>query len=127
MTEDDQIQSFPDITPSKIIRSEVQDIEEFDIRTEEDFQRLIQQMFEYPERHFYYFQGKDAPKNQFMIDKDRQGYISFAETEFFYYRRPNSERSYIHLERHGGKYKRDWEREIVEKGPMFMRTHAPLN
>jgi hypothetical protein len=83
-------------------------------------------MFEFPERHFYYFQEKDGPKNQFMISKDRAGDVSFAETEFFYYKRPNSKRSYIHLERHGGSYEHDWEKEIVERGPMFMRTTLRL-
>lgn len=126
MAEEDEIQSFPDITPSKITRSEIQVIEEFDIKTEEDFQNLIHEMFEYPERHFYYYQEKDGPKNPFMIAKARQGHVSFAETEFFYYRRPNSKRSYIHIERHGGEYEYDWEREIVEKGPMFMRTTLRL-
>jgi len=58
MAEQDQIPSFPDITPSKIIRSEAHEIGEFDITTEEGFQHLIKQMFDYPERHFYYFQKK---------------------------------------------------------------------
>jgi len=126
MPEEKDIPHFPDITPSKIIRSEVHDIGEFDITNEADFRDLIDEMFEFPERHFYYFQEKDGPKNQFMISKDRAGDVSFAETEFFYYKRPNSKRSYIHLERHGGSYEHDWEKEIVERGPMFMRTTLRL-
>jgi hypothetical protein len=126
MAEEDEIQSFPDIPLGKITRSQFQVIEEFDIRTDEDFQNLIHEMFEYPERNFYYFQEKDGPKNQFMLAKEREGQISFAETEFFYYRHPKLERDYIHLERHAGKYVNEREKEIVEKGPMFMRTTLRL-
>jgi TIR domain len=50
----------------------------------------------------------------------------FAETEFFYYKNPNLKRHYLHIERHGDQYEFDWERKVVEKGPMFMRTTLRL-
>lgn len=120
------IPAFPNITPSKITRSEFHVIEEFDIKTEKDFQKLVRQMFDHPERDFYYFQEKDGPKSELMIAKDRHGYISLAETEFFYYKHPNFEQDYVHIERHDDQYEWDWEREVVEKGPMYMRTTLRL-
>ena len=41
MSKNEDMPAFPNITPSKITRSTFRDIEEFDIKTEEDFQRLI--------------------------------------------------------------------------------------
>ncbi len=126
MAEEDEIQSFPDITPSKITHKEVLNIEEFDIKTEEEFKSLIHDMFEYPERDFYYFQEKGSPKNQLMLSKEEAGHISFAETEFFYYKHPKFKRDYIHLERHADENGDEWEKEIIQKGPMFMRTTLRL-
>lgn len=117
---------FPDITPSKITESMMYVIEREDIKTEQDFQELIRQMFEYPDRDFYFFQEKEGPRNDLMVAADRLGTILMSETEFFYYRHPNFKRDYVKIERRDGKYNWDWEKEVVEKGPMFMRSTLKL-
>jgi hypothetical protein len=124
--EENGIPAFPDITPSKITHSVMHIIEEFDIKTKEDFKGLIHQMFDHPERDFYYFQEKDGPKNLLMITKEETGHILMDETEFFFYKHPKFKRDYVQIEIHDGQYKWDWQRDLVEKGPMFMRTKLRL-
>lgn len=117
---------FPDITPSSMTRSMMYVFEEFDIKTDEDFQGLIHQMFEYPDRDFYYYQEKDGPRNELMVTMERLGYILMEEIVFFYYRHPRYKRNFVHIEVHDGNYQWDWQREVVEKGPMFMRSKLRL-
>jgi TIR domain-containing protein len=123
---DNDMPVFPDITPSKITESVMYVIEPDDIKSEKDLQSLIHQMFDYPDRDFYLFQEKDGTRNDRIIAADTLGTILMSETEFFYYKHPNFERDYIKIERPDGNYKWDWEREVVEKGPMFMRTKLKL-
>ena len=124
--EKNEIPSFPDITPSSITESMFYEIESTNIKTEKDFQGLVQQMFEYPERDFYYFQEKDGPRNRLMLAKERSGHILMDPTEFFYYPHPTS-KGYVRIEVHDGQYSWDWQREVVEKGPMFMRSTLRLS
>jgi hypothetical protein len=126
MDEADEIQSFPDIIPSAITRGMFYVIEEFDIKTEGDFEDLLKQMFDHPERDFYYFQQKDGARNPLMIEKTRLGRILLNETEFFYYKHPNFKRDYLKIEVRDGQYEFDWEKDVVEKGPMFVRTKLRL-
>ncbi|SRR5260370_30239338 len=124
---ENEIAVFPDITPSKMSRTISHEFTAGDIATEKDFQGLIRQMFEFPERYYFYFQEHKAPGNDLLIAKERAGLILFRETEFFYYKHPDpKQRGYIHIERHDGSYENDEEKEIVEKGPMFMRTTLGL-
>jgi len=52
---------FPNIIPTKIVKSELHMIEENDIADEKDLQQLLSFLFDFPERHFYYFHEKDRP------------------------------------------------------------------
>lgn len=128
MAEDeDEISVFPDIIPSSMSRSLSYELTASDIATEADFNRVIRQMFDNPECHYFYFQEHKGAGNELLIAKERAGLILFRETEFFYYRHPDpKQRGYIRLERHGNKYKNDRERNIVEKSPMLMRTTLGL-
>ena len=49
------------------------------------------------------------------------------EANFFCYKYPKNDRDYIYLERCYGKYKFDWEKEVVEKSPMFIRIKLVLS
>ena len=124
--EPEDMPHFPDITPSSMTSSMRHEIEEFDIKTDEDFQGLIHQMFEYPDRDFFYFQEKDGPRNELMVTMVELGYILIDETVFFYYPHPGYPHNYVHIEVHDGQYRWDWQREAVEKGPMFMRSKLRL-
>ena len=117
--EDDEIQTFPDITPSSITSNLSHELIYSDLASERDFEGLVRRMFEFPERHYYYFQEKDGPRNELLLAKERAGLILFRETEFFYYKHPDPKGGFIKLDRSPDD---DREKEIAEKSPMFMRT-----
>jgi len=121
--EDDEIQTFPDIISSSITSNLSYELTDSDLASEKDFQGLIRQMFEFPERHYYYFHEKDGPRNELLLAKERAGLILFQETEFFYYKHPDPKGGYINP---GRSPEDDREKEIVEKSPMFMRTALGL-
>ncbi len=117
---------FLTITPDSVKESRFHPFENDDIKTEEDFQTLIMLMFHYPNRNYYLYEEKDGTQNQLLLTKEHLGDLVFEKTEFFYYKRPNGP-GYIHLGRSGGEHQFDWEREIIEKGPMYMQTTLKLS
>jgi hypothetical protein len=121
------IAAFPDITPSKISSTLSHEYLSRDIKTEKDFQGLIRLMFQFPERDYYIFQEYKAAGGELLRAKEEAGLILFRETEFFFYRHPDpTQRGFVHIERHDGNYETAEEKEIVEKGPMFMRSLLAL-
>lgn len=126
MNEKDEMPVFPDITPDRIIQKKFYRIEEADIKTEDEFQDLIHQMFEYPDRDFYYFQKKEGGGNQLLIAKEVLGYILIEETEYFYYEHPNYKGHYIKIKDTDGQYNWEWEKKVVDETPMFTRSKLCL-
>jgi hypothetical protein len=116
---------FPNITPSKIIKSASHIIEEDDIADEKELQRLLSFLFDFPERPFYYFRQKERPIGAWIARARDRGQLLLNETEFFYYRHPRFEHDYIRITPHNA-FSFEWEREVVEKGPMFLRTKLEL-
>ncbi len=116
---------FPNIIPNKIVKSELHMIEENDIADEKDLQQLLSFLFEFPERHFYYFHEKDRPIGACIARARDCGQLLLNETEFFYYRHPRFQHDYIRITPRQ-IYSFDWERAAVEKGPMFLRTKLEL-
>lgn len=121
MKERDELPVFPNIIPDQIDMSEFHIIEVDDVQSEEDLQHLITLMFNHPERDFYYFQKKDGPTNQYLYKGD----FIMNRTEFFFYKHPKFERDYIKISREGGQC--DWEKEVIEKGPVFVRIKLELS
>jgi hypothetical protein len=116
---------FPDITPSKINKSAFHVIEENDIADEKALQHLLLCLFDFPERSFYYFHEKGRPIGVWIARARDGGQLLLNETEFFYYRHPNFQGDYIRIKPRNA-YAFEWEGEIVEKGPMFLRTKLEL-
>lgn len=123
----ENIPVFPNILPSSIKESIFRVIEPDDIQTEQDLQHLISLLFHEPECNFYYFVEKDGKQNSFLsAAKDRKD-ILMNEVEFFYYKHPKFDRDYIRIENRNGKYNFEWEKEVVEKGPMYLRIRLQLS
>jgi hypothetical protein len=118
---------FPNIMPSSIKIGEFRALEKGDIHTEEDLQSLILLLFHEPECDFYYFVEHGNAADPLLLSANGRGDILMSETDFFYYRHPKFDRDYVNIERRNGNYKWDWEREVVEKGPMFTRTKLQLS
>ena len=116
---------FPDITPSSIKQSSFRVLEKVDFVTNEDVQELIECLFFEPECEYYYFQEKGTQQNSVLHAAIDRGDIRVIETEFFHYKRPEYEHSYVHIER--ALSRNQWEKNIVEKGPMFCRSQLELS
>jgi hypothetical protein len=95
------------------------------IKTEEDFENLIRQMYEYAERDFYYYPKVAPGSGGVMREKSRLGYILLEERETHYYQHTYYD-WYVRIEPRDGKYDQDWEREVVEKGPEFLQYRLRL-
>ena len=116
---------FPDIIPSKITKSEFHVIEENDIADEKELQQLVASLFDFSERAFYYFHEKDRAIGAWIARARDSGQLLLNETEFHYYRHPGFAHDYVKITPRN-TYSFEWEREVVEKGPMFLRTKLEL-
>ena len=119
---------FPDILSSSIKESKFRILESGDINTQEDMSELIRLLFEEPECSFYFFSEKDrGNKDSLLVVAMNQGDIVVDKTEFFYYKHPNHDRDYLEIEVRDGNYQWPWQKEVVEKGPMFVRREIKLS
>ena len=116
---------FPNITPDKVKITQSYMIEVEDIQTENDLQELILLMFNNSESKFHYYKEKDCPGNGLLSEASNRGDILMNTTEFFYYKHPKHKRDYVKIARDGGKF--EWQKEIAEKGPMFVRITLGLS
>ena len=116
---------FPNITPSKITQSAFHIIEANDITDEQGLQHLLWLMFDCPERAFYYFHEKDIPVDMWIGKARNEGQLLLNETEFFYYRHPRFRHDYVKITPRD-TYSFEWESEVEEKGPMYLRTKLEL-
>lgn len=112
---------FPEHLIDKMLVGRFHVIEVDDIKTEADLQKLVKHLYDYPERSFYYFEEKDGPQNQLIRTAQQHGEILIEEYEKHYYHHPNFKRDYLKIYSPDGHYPFDWEEEVVERGPMFIR------
>lgn len=120
---DDDWPSFPIDIFDKVTQSRVYFIEVGDIQNAEDLQKLISLLYTFPESEFYYFVPKEG--GEFGMVNEQNGILT-NEIEFFYYKHPNFAHDFIRIKNKGGEYAFDWEREVVEREPMFMRVPLQL-
>jgi len=104
-------------------------IEDKDIQTEEDLQLIILFLYNEPECPCYYFKKRESLVNELLSGAENRGDILMDEYALSFYKHPKSEHAhdYIEITPHDGKYKFDWEREVVEKGPMYVRVKLQLS
>jgi len=119
---------FPDILPSSIKEGKFRNLEFGDIEAMEDLKDLLVLLFREKECDFYYFIEKDNGS----IDEPLQmaknnGDILMQDVEFFYFKHPEHDRDYIKIEVRDGKYESDWQKNVVEKGPMYARYKLQLS
>jgi len=125
MKKKERLPVFPNIIPDKMEIGEFHVIEAADIQTANDLNELILLMFNHPERSFYYFGNKDGSPNKLLQNSKCRGEILMNVAEFFYYKHPNNDHDYIKIQRGGGQS--DWGKEVVKKGPMFVRIKLELS
>lgn len=119
---------FPEILPSSIVESSFRIFETDDFKIKEDIDELIRLLFEEPECSFYYFRENDKGYgNSLLLEEKRKGNLLMNKTDFFYYRHPKHKHHFIKIKVRDGKFQSDWQRAVVEKGPMFIRTKTELS
>lgn len=116
---------FVGITSFTTEQGEIFIVNESAIKTEEDFESLIHQMYEYAERDYYYYQEVAAGGSRLMGEKARLGYILMEERETHYYQHIYYN-LYVRIEARDGQYNYDWEKGVVEKGPEFLQYRLRL-
>jgi hypothetical protein len=123
----DKYPIFPDITPSSIKKRMCREIIQGDLSSNDAVQQLILLMFHQPECAFHYYaEYRTLPDAPLKLAED-SGDILVEETVMFYYKHPNFKRDFVHIEVRDGNFQQDWEREVVEKGPMFTRSTIRLS
>ncbi len=118
---------FPNIIPSSIKMTKHREAEKGDFSTEEDLQTLILLLFHEPECEFFYFVEQGSPSDPLLSAAIARGDILVEESEFFYYRHPKIDHGYVHIDVRDGNYAWDWQRDVVEKGPMFIREKLKIS
>jgi hypothetical protein len=123
----DNIAVFPNFVPTKVTKRYVHVIENDDIVSTEDMDRLLNLLYEHEDHEFFLFYSLDLTKSRnSLIQKSiEDGTISANTIENFYYRHPNFARDYILI--HPNCYNFAWEKALVERGPMYTRVQLSLS
>jgi len=126
MSNEEELPTFPDILPSSMRETRVYKIEEGDIQTDEDLRQLVTEMYDHPERDFHYFRQRVGAAVGPLDRAIAEGTILEDEAGFFWYPHPKYPHDYVHIEVRDGDYEWDWQKEVVERGPMFVRIKMKL-
>jgi len=111
--------------PDRIEMTAMHVLEAPNVADEDDIRELVRLLYMHPEREFYIFLEQGKPINKNILDRLESFGILSGASEFYYYKHPRFDRDYVHIQRHEIQF--DWEREVVEKGPMFFRTALNLS
>jgi len=113
-----------------VIESRNLHIEDENIKTEEDLQKLISFLYNEPECPCYYFKKRESPVNELLTKAENSGSILMNEYTLSFYKHPKSKlpRDYIHIiPGEDGKYRFEWEKEVVKKEQMYVRVKVELS
>jgi hypothetical protein len=111
--------------PDRIETTTMHIIEAEDLESNEEVDELISLMYAHKEREFYLFLKKGKPANRIILDRLEGFGIFRGASEFYYYRRPDSEHSYIRILSNEIQF--DWQNRIVDEDPMFLRIALKLS
>lgn len=92
---------FPNFTPSKYTSGRSHEIvADEDVQSEEELRRLLDAMYDRPERQFVYYSPTGRAGNAQIADALANSIIVRGEVENFYYRRELGSRNFVHVEPH---------------------------
>jgi len=111
--------------PDRITTTAMHVLEAEDIQSEDDIYEITKLMYAYNERKFYLFLEQGKPVNKEIKKRLERFGIIFNTSEFYYYKHPKFERDYIKIQHH--RIQSNWEQEVVDKSPMFLRTSLKLS
>ncbi len=122
------------IMPTSIKESTFRNFIVGDFKNEQDINGLLLLMFEDQECNYYYFVEnyfveKDTSEDSKIAYLINRGDIRVIETQFYWYKHPKAEKKdyFVHLYRPKEEYQFKWEKELVDKGPMYARKELKLS
>jgi len=126
---DKKLPEFPIKTiPSSIIESKSYHFIVGDFPDYAHVNELFRMMFEKTECDFFYFGEQGKPIDAALEKAKNDGDLLIVETQFYWYKHPNAanNKDFVRIEKPIGDYRWEWQKEVVEKGPMFMRMKLKL-
>jgi hypothetical protein len=100
-------------------------IEDEDIQTEKDVERLCLRLFNYPEHGFYYFHDSGKPVNALLRAAESANCLLMGESDPFYYKNPKYIKDFDRIPE--GVVTYEWQEPLVENGPMHRRVTLKLS
>jgi hypothetical protein len=116
---------FPPIMPSSWSFSRFLSYQLNDIGSVENLQDLLANLFYHPEVTAYYFSAHGEKWDPLLSEAVDQGEVLISITENFFFRHPTS--GFVKIEVRDGTYEFEWQREVVEAGPMYSRSILALS
>lgn len=124
--EDNKSVPFPNIMPSSISLSHSLGYQRNDIGSEEELQALLANLFYHPEVTVHYFCAHGEQWDPLLTEIVERGEILISLTENFFFRHPRAS-GFTKIEVRDGTYEFEWQREVVEAGPMYSRSTLALS
>jgi hypothetical protein len=97
-----------------------------EVRAESNIEQICRWIFNYPEHKFYLFLNEGIQENRDLIHNLEQKGILAPKTEMHFYRHP-SDRPKDFVQIHPNRIEFDWEKEVIEKGPKYVRLELNLS
>jgi hypothetical protein len=113
------------LIPDKATCTSFINLQDKDITSDEDVQNLILDIYYRPEVEFYYYQEYGKERNKYLSQACNSGQILMNDFEYYYYKHPNFIQTYVKIQKHNIKF--DWQREVRESTPMFIKTRVLLS
>ncbi|NIA23659.1 MAG: hypothetical protein GWP03_05840 [Proteobacteria bacterium] len=114
------------LSPDKIIISAEHVFEAKEVRSVSNIAQICRWIFNYPERKFYLFLIEGIKENRDLIYNIEKNGILASTTERHFYKHPSDQpKDFIRF--HPNEIEFDWEREIVQKGPKYIRLELNLS
>lgn len=124
--DDNESAAFPNITPSSISLSRFINYQQNDIGSEEELQALLANLFYHPEVTAYFFCAHCEQFDSLLSEAVATGEVLITKTENFFFRHPRT-RGFTKIEVRDDNYEFEWQREVVEAGPMYSRSTLVLS
>lgn len=117
---------FPNIMPSSISLSHSLGYQRKDIGSEEELQALLAHLFYHPEVTAHYFCAHGEQWDPLLAEAVERGEVLISISENFFFRHPRAS-GFIKIEVSDGNDEFEWQREVVQAGPMYSRSTLVLS
>ena len=115
-----------ELPPDKIVITTYHVFETNEVRSESNIEQICRWIFNYPEHKFYLFLNEGVRENRGLIYNLEQNGILAPTTEMHFYKHPsNRPKDYVQI--HPNEIEFNWEKEVIEKGPKYVRLELTLS